>query len=105
MKVKGSVKPTRARNLLQRLDRYQDDTLRFMHDFRVPYTNNRAEHEIRLIKVRQKVSGSFRSSQGADVFARIRGYLSTLKKGGLPVWEYLKRAHEGTPLQLKPDPK
>ena len=104
VKVKGPVKQTRARNLLQRLDRYQEDTLRFMHDFRVPYTNNRAEQDIRMIKVRQKISGSFRSSEGADVFARIRGDISTVKKRGLPVWVYLKRAHEGNPLQLKPDP-
>ena len=73
------MKPTRARNLLQRLDRDQEDTLRFTHDFPVPYINNRAEQDIRMIKVRQKVSGSFRSSQGADVFARIQDHISTLK--------------------------
>jgi len=57
VRVKSSVKQTRARNLRQRLDRYPDDTLRFMPDFRVPYTNNRGEHDIRMIKVRQKMSG------------------------------------------------
>ena len=84
VKVQGTVKQTKARNLLERLDRYQSDTLRFMQDFRVPYTNNRAEQDIRMIKVRQKISGSFRSAEGADIFCRIRGYISTLKKRGLP---------------------
>lgn len=91
------VKQTKARNLVQRLDRYQSDVLRFMTDFRVPYTNNRAEQDIRMIKVRQKISGAFRSPEGAAGFATIRGYISTLKKRGLPVWKYMKAAYEGKP--------
>ena len=97
VKVKGKVKQTKARNLLERLDRYQSDTLRFMYDFRVPYTNNQAEQDVRMIKVHQKISGDFRSVEGADIFCRIRGYISTLKKRGLSVWENLRRAHEGKP--------
>ena len=96
-KPRGRVKQTKTRNLLERLDKYQVEVLRFMRDFRVPYTNNQAEQDVRMVKIHQKISGSFRSSDGAAMFCRIRGYISTLKKQGLPVWEYLRRAHEGQP--------
>lgn len=68
-----------------------------MRDFRVPYTNNQAEQDIRMIKVYQKIAGTFRSMTGAETFCRIRGYISTLKKRGLPVWESLQQAYEGHP--------
>ena len=74
-----------------------------MTDFRVPYTNNQAEQDVRMMKVPQKISGTFRSMTGAEVFARIRGDISTLKKQGLPVMEYLQQAIPGAPY-LPPTP-
>ncbi|MCL4494899.1 MAG: IS66 family transposase [Firmicutes bacterium] len=103
VKRRGRVKQTKTRNLLDRLDQHQDAVLRFMTDFRVPYTNNQAEQDVRMMKVHQKISGTFRSMTGAKVFARIRGYISTLKKQGLPVMEYLQQAIQGAPY-LPPTP-
>ena len=71
---KGRVKRTRARNLLNRLIKYAQDTLRFAKESEVPFTNNNAEREIRMTKVHQKISGCFRSMKGAEMFCLIRSY-------------------------------
>ena len=94
---RGRSKKTKTRNLLERLDQYQDDVLRFMYDFRVPYTNNQGERDIRMTNVQQKVSGTFRSLDGAKIFCRIRGYISTVRKHGLPVLAQIRAALEGHP--------
>jgi len=77
---RGRVAQTDARNLLDRLIEYTDAYLRFVTDFRVPFDNNLAERDLRMIKVHQKIAGSFRTQLGADIFCRIRGYISTLRK-------------------------
>jgi transposase len=77
--------------------RYKAQILRFMQDFRVPFTNNQAERDLRMIKVKEKVSGTIASQRGGHYFARIRGYISTLKKQGKKVLQELKNALEGKP--------
>ena len=83
--------------LALRMNNYKNEILRFMHDFTVPFTNNLSERDIRMIKVRQKISGCFRTEMGAKVFCRIRGYLSTVKKQSLSVIEQIANAIEGRP--------
>ena len=80
---RGRVKKTKSRNLLERLRDFQDDVLRFMENDSVPFTNNQGENDIRMTKVQQKISGCFRSIDGARMFCRIRGYLSTCRKQGV----------------------
>jgi transposase len=92
---RGRVKRSKARNLLERLRDYEMETLRFMDDEQVPFTNNRGENDIRMTKVQQKISGCFRSKEGAAIFCRTRSYLSTCKKHGMRATEALRILFEG----------
>ena len=80
---RGRIKRTKSRNLLERLRDYEEDALRFMDNELVPFTNNLGENDIRMTKVQQKISGCFRSMDGAKIFCRIRSYLSTCRKQGV----------------------
>ena len=80
---RGRIKKSKSRNLLEQLRDYENDVLRFMEDKRVPFSNNLGENDIRMTKVQQKISGCFRSVQGAKIFCRIRSYLSTCRKQGI----------------------
>ena len=79
---RGKLPRSKARNLLERLRDYQNDVLRFMVVPDVPFSNNQAENDIRMTKVQQKISGCFRSWDGALIFCRIRSYLSTCQETG-----------------------
>ncbi len=87
---RGRDKKTKSRNLLERLRDFQDEVLRFMEIDYVPFTNNLGENDIRMTKVQQKISGCFRSIDGARIFCRIRGYLSTCRKHGVSSSHALK---------------
>jgi transposase len=86
---RGVIRQTPARNLLTRLDRDREDVLRFAHDFCVPFDNNQAERDIRMIKLQQKISGCWRTITGAEHFLALRAYLSTTAKHGRSTVEVL----------------
>lgn len=85
-------KKSTSLNLLNRLSGYKDEILAFMYDFDIPFDNNLAERDLRMTKVKQKISGTFRSKDGAKAFTRIRGYVSTVRKNGLNALDCIKSA-------------
>jgi len=96
-KKRGRPKKTKARNLVERLDQHREKALAFLYDLNVPFDNNLAERDIRMMKVQQKVSGLFRTQDGAKSFCRIRSYISTARKNAVGVLEALARTFAGTP--------
>jgi transposase len=90
-KTRGRAPLRTGHNLLLRLRARRSDTLRFLHDPAVPFTNNEAERDMRMMKLRMKISGGFRSLEGAADFAVIRGFLSTARKQGWNIIEALSR--------------
>jgi transposase len=97
---RGRQKQRDGHNLLGRLKESRDCVLRFMYDFSVPFTNNRGEQDIRMIKIKQKVSGCFRKLECGQFFCRIRSYISTARKQGWNIWDALTDAVKGTPRLL-----
>ena len=104
-----SVRPRRGRkarrtghNLIRRLIERKQDTLRFLHDAAVPFTNNQAERDGRMMKVKMKISGGFRSQDGADDFAIIRSFISTAKKRGWNVIHALTQEPQSLIASLGP---
>ncbi len=94
---RGRPKRSKALNLLLRLDTQRDDVLRFATDFSVPFDNNLCERDVRMVKIAQKISGGFRSSEGAEHFLAFRSYLSTAAKQGVNRLDALQRLFNGDP--------
>ena len=98
---RGRLKKTDQQNFIERLIKHKGSVLAFMHDFRVPFDNNLAERDLRMMKLKDKISGTFRSLHGAHCFARIRGYISTVRKNGGNVTTEIKNALLGKPFLLQ----
>ena len=97
---RGKQKQRAGKNLLDRLKEKRDCVLRFMYDFSIPFTNNQAEQDIRMVKLKQKIAGCFRTLAGGILFCRIRSYISTVRKQGIDIWNALIDAISGKPFCL-----
>jgi transposase/uncharacterized coiled-coil protein SlyX len=94
---RGPIGRSASANLLRRLDEQREQVLRFAHDFQVPFDNNLVERDIRMIKIQQKISGSWRTTTGADHFFALRAYISTTRKQGRDILDALARLAHHTP--------
>ena len=96
-KGRGRTKKGKTRSLIERLRKLKDEVCRFVQDFTVPFDNNLAERDLRNIKTKIKVSGCFRTTEGAENYLKIMSYIGTAKKNGINAVKALKAAFDSTP--------
>jgi hypothetical protein len=99
-KKSGRKKQEASKNLLDALLKRAEQVLSFLDDLSVPFTNNLAERDLRMIKVQQKISGTFRSTEGATAFCLIRSYLSTMRKQGRSMLGAMAAVFAGSPFPI-----
>ena len=97
VKKRGKPKQGKVRNMLNRLSLHHHEVLAFMEDYYVDFDNNLAERDLRMMKLKQKISGVFRSAKGADMFCRIRSYISTSRKNSVSAFSAITDALHGRP--------
>ena len=100
VKRKGKLKRTKGRNLLERLRKHEESVLRFATESEVPFTNNQAERDIRPTKIKQKMSGGFRSENGTQSYCRIQSFISSLRKQSRQVFQELLSVIEGNHFEV-----
>jgi transposase len=100
-KKRGRQKKSKSMRLLEVFRDAKDRVLRFVYDLLVPFDNNMAERDLRMIKLKQKISGTLRTKKGGQVFCRIRGYISTVRKHGYNIMDALKSAIIGKPMSFE----
>ena len=100
IKRRGRIKKPKSLKLLETFIDNKEQILRFVHIKDVPFDNNLAERDIRMVKLKQKISGCFRTSNGAQIFCRIRSYISTIRKQGYPVLDAIEMAIAGNPIEI-----
>lgn len=101
---RGKTKASKGYNLLRRLENYKSAVIAFAFHREVPFTNNQAERDLRATKVKQKMAGCFRTLQGARIYARIQGFISTIRKHQLNVFNELRAVFNGTPYSFALQP-
>ena len=100
IKKRGRIKKTKSLKLLEAFINSSENILRFVHNKSVPFDNNLAERDIRMVKLKQKISGCFRTVHGGEVFCRIRSYISTIRKHGHRVLDAIEMAMLGKPIVI-----
>lgn len=97
---KGRPKQSAAKNLLDDLVGRAEQVLAFLDDLALPFTNNQAERDLRMVKVQQKIAGTFRTGSGATIFCRIRSYLATMRKQGQGMLNAMAAVFTGCPFPV-----
>lgn len=95
---RGAVKKSKSKNLADRFVNHKEGIIQFAKNFTIPFGNNIAEQAIRMMKLKQKISGCFRSKAGATVFATIRSYIDTMRKNGYDIMDAIALAMNGKPI-------
>ncbi len=97
-KKRGRPKQSKSKNMLDRLRDFKTEVLAFLTHPLIPFDNNQGERDVRMAKLKQKISGCFRGAEGGKIFARIRGYVSTLRKNELNILEGIRSTFTSTPI-------